>query len=348
MVSVEDSLLERDEHNPFLEPVEDDPFRSGVVFNAAAVKWDDGYLLLVRDQGAPGKLFDGDADLQVHVSEPEQLERWNNYSRSRFERVVLASDGHTVLERSEAPVMLPDSDFDYIGVEDPRATLIPGSDEFAVLYTGLKHRDDPDDGFHYHICLATTKDFHTFDKKGPVDIEGFEGVRNKDAFLFPEKVNGRYAMMHRPNTDLSMHVAYSDDLVHWDDAGIVMEMGTQEWEGEKIGANAPPIPTEHGWLVIYHGVDPEKNYRLGVAMLDADTLECTWRYTEPILSPDMPYEAEGHPTLGVPNVVFSCGAVDAGDKIWIPYGGADTVMCSAWLDKEKVLELYEKDMGIGY
>ena len=100
----------------------------------------------------------------------------------------------------------------------------------------------------------------------------------------------------------------------------------QSWESRKIGVGAPPIKTDRGWLLIYHGVAQDRVYRAGAALLD---LEEPWkiigRSSEPILEPEAEYERVGD----VPNVVFPEGAVIIGDELLVFYGAADTVCCIA-------------------
>ena len=109
------------------------------------------------------------------------------------------------------------------------------------------------------------------------------------------------------------------------DHKVVME-AEQPWEGMKIGAGPPPIKTDAGWLLIYHGVDPDRVYRAGAALLD---LEEPWRViartSKPILEPEEAYEREGD----VPNVVFPEGVAVVGEELLVFYGGADKVCCAA-------------------
>jgi predicted GH43/DUF377 family glycosyl hydrolase len=103
----------------------------------------------------------------------------------------------------------------------------------------------------------------------------------------------------------------------------------------KLGAGGPPIETELGWLVIYHGVDHDKVYRLGVALLDKDDpTKVLNRPREPILTPEEPWELEGD----VPNVVFTCGTAELGDDYLIYYGGADKVIALATANKKGLLD----------
>ncbi len=99
-----------------------------------------------------------------------------------------------------------------------------------------------------------------------------------------------------------------------------------EWEAKKIGAGAPPIKTEEGWLLIYHGKDDENVYRAGAALLDLeDPSKVIARSPEPILEPEEEYERVGD----TPNVVFPEGAIVMGDTLYLYYGAADTCCCLA-------------------
>ena len=109
----------------------------------------------------------------------------------------------------------------------------------------------------------------------------------------------------------------------------------QPWEARKIGAGPPPVRTDKGWLLIYHGVDEDRVYRAGAALLD---LEEPWkviaRTPEPILEPEEEYELVGD----VPNVVFPEGAVVIGDELLVFYGAADKVCCVATAPLEEFIE----------
>jgi len=125
-----------------------------------------------------------------------------------------------------------------------------------------------------------------------------------------------------------------EDLIHWTDHKIIMRPRPGTWESLKIGAGAPPIKTEYGWLLFYHGVDDNRVYRLGVALLDLkDPSKVIKRYDKPVLSPETQWEKEGQ----VPNVVFTCGAVEIDGTYFVfYYGGADTVIGVATISKKEI------------
>jgi len=157
----------------------------------------------------------------------------------------------------------------------------------------------------------------------------------RDTVLFPEKIGGRYAALHRPSAWIGagyptetpgIWFAYLDDLRGTMYGHRLAVKSEQPWEARKIGAGPPPIKTDKGWLLIYHGVNPNREYRAGAALLD---LEEPWkviaRTPEPILEPEEEYERVGD----VPNVVFPEGAVIVGDELLVIYGAADLVCCAA-------------------
>ena len=107
------------------------------------------------------------------------------------------------------------------------------------------------------------------------------------------------------------------------------------WDCQKREAGPPPIKTENGWLLFYHGVSSDRVYRLGIALFELDDpSKLIARQEEPILEPEEKWELEGD----VPNVVFNCGAVEKDGMYFVYYGGADTVMGVATIDKNQALD----------
>jgi len=213
--------------------------------------------------------------------------------------------------RLEQPILKNDIPQEARGPEDPRIVKI--GDTFYMMYTGYGGRFGGD----YRISLATSKNLITWQRSGVMLDE-----TNKDASLFPEKIDGKYLMFHRRPPDIWL--AASDDLVNWDDHRCVMKaVPNSSWENKKIGIGGPPIKTPHGWLLIYHGVSVDHRYSLGIALLDLDDpTKVIARQVEPILEPELDWEINGY----VPNVVFSCGQVVIGGELFVYYGGADTAI----------------------
>mgnify|MGYP000076499174 CR=1 FL=1 len=133
-----------------------------------------------------------------------------------------------------------------------------------------------------------------------------------------------------PGKPLEIWIAYSDDLVHWDASKPIKDLRLEKWSSRAIGIAAPPIKTEEGWLLIFHGVDNQAVYRLGIALLDKNDPSCVLRrQKEPILEPEKEYEQKGKRN----NVVFSCGVCETDRLLYIYYGAADNVIGVATMDK---------------
>jgi beta-1,4-mannooligosaccharide/beta-1,4-mannosyl-N-acetylglucosamine phosphorylase len=204
---------------------------------------------------------------------------------------------------------------------DPRVTEIDGR-FYLTWCTG------------YHgptIGVAFTDDFETFHR-----LENAFLPFNRNGVLFPRKLDGRFALLSRPSD--GGHTAFGDifysespDLVHWGRHRRVLAPIPLTWQATKVGAGPAPIETEHGWLLLYHGVLTSCNgfvYSLGAALLDEEE---PWRVVarsrEYLLAPQREYERVGD----VPNVVFPTAALvdrDA-DHLSLYYGAADTVVCLA-------------------
>ena len=227
---------------------------------------------------------------------------------SRIGYAVSADGVH--FNRLQQPILSPQDEWEAGGVEDPRVTCLADEGRFIMAYTAYS-------GTLWQIALARSQNLITWERMGfPLP-----GERNKDAALFPEKIRGRYCMFHRREPDI--WIAYSDDLLHWDDHQIVMRPRPGAWDGVKIGANGPPLKTEAGWLFFYHGFAEDKVYKLGVALLDLnDPALVLKRQDEPILEPEEKWERHGH----VPNVVFSCANLVVDGTVYVYYGGGDHVI----------------------
>ncbi|MBI5831266.1 MAG: glycosidase [Armatimonadetes bacterium] len=173
---------------------------------------------------------------------------------------------------------------------------------------------------------------------------------DRDVILFPERIDGRYWLLRRPQQMLgvswrtqqpSMWLASSADLAEWTEPELLAEP-KYAWEGGKIGGATPPILTEAGWLVLYHGVeetDPLLRtviYRAGAMLLDRnDPRRILARTPEPLLEPEAYYERTG---LYIPNVVFPTGAVVRDGLLWVYYGVCDTAIALATTPVDVLLD----------
>ena len=303
-------LIERNPNNPILTAA-DWPYHCNTVFNPGATLLPDGTtLLLCRVEDMRG---------HSHLT----------VARSR--------DGVSNWEIDPEPSLVPDVENyseELWGVEDPRITYVPELEQYAVLYTSYS-RGGPG------VSMALTKDFRTYERLGVV-----MPPEDKDAALLPRRIRGEWALIHRPVGFMGAHmwISFSTDLKHWGTHKLMLEARRGAWwDANKIGLCNPPIETERGWLVVYHGVRTTASgslYRLGVALFDLEEPEtCLIRGDEWIMGAEMDYERIGD----VGNVVFPCGhtVLPDGDTLRLYYGGADHCIALAttrlsslldWLD----------------
>lgn len=224
---------------------------------------------------------------------------------------------------------------EYWGIEDARITYVPELEKYAIAYTAYT-RDGPG------VALMLTKDFLDFERFGVI-----MQPEDKDAALLPRRIDGRWALIHRPVSATAAHIwiSYSTDMREWGSAKMILKARFGGWwDANKIGLSPPLIETSQGWLMIYHGVKHNGAgviYRLGLALFDLNDPEhCLKRGSEWIFGPEEPYELHGD----VDKVVFPCGytiAPDA-DTLRIYYGAADSSIALAtgsikeiltWLDE---------------
>jgi predicted GH43/DUF377 family glycosyl hydrolase len=227
--------------------------------------------------------------------------------------------------RLRRPVLEPQDATDSRGVEDPRVLWLDG--RFLMTYTAYG-RQFTGEGQPTHSgggilpMIAFSDNGITWQRLGPI----VRGEDNKDHVLFPRKVNGRYAALHRrwPNVWL----AYSDDLQTWPEADMAMVYGprlneSDAWDSKSVGSNGVPIETEQGWLLLNHGYNEDHVYKFGVILLDlADPTKVIARPKTAVFWPQELWELRGD----VPNVVFSGANPVVGDTVYVYYGGGDHVI----------------------
>jgi len=190
------------------------------------------------------------------------------------------------------------------------------------------------------VGLARTKDLATAERVGLIFSPS-----NKDSALFPRKIDGRWAALHRPDAGGGIEniwIAWSQDLFYWGEPHCVLEEGHgPAWDAVTVGAGPPPIETDLGWLLLYHGVKlygGRRTYRVGAALLDRDEPhKVVCRLNECIFKPTEQYEVAGH----MANVVFPTGTLVRGDELWMYYGAADTSVCLATARLSDILDLFE-------
>jgi len=304
-----ESLFLRHAGNPILT-ADNWPYPVNSVFNAGATLLADGTTLLLC-----------------------RVEDRRGLSHLCAARSANGVDGWVV---DREPTLLPDPNHpeEIWGIEDPRITFVPELGKYVVTYTSFA-RGGPG------VSLALTKDFRTFERVGVVMTP-----EDKDAALLPRRIGGLWALIHRPMTTLGVHmwISYSHDLRFWGNHKLMLLARRGGWwDANKIGLSPPPIETERGWLVLYHGVRHTASgalYRLGLALFDLNEPEkCLLRGESWIFGPEADYERQGD----VRDVVFPCGYTLGadGDAINLYYGAADSCIALArgsvrallaWLD----------------
>ena len=300
------SLFTRYVDNPILT-VHDWPYPINSVFNAGATLLADGSTLLL-----------------CRVEDRRGL---SHLCAARSENGV---DGWKV---DAEPTLLPDAGHpeEIWGIEDPRITYVPELGQYVVTYTSFA-RGGPG------VSLAMTKDFRSFERIGVVMTP-----EDKDAALLPRRIGGLWALIHRPMTTLGVHmwISYSPDLRFWGNHKLMLLARRGGWwDANKIGLSPPPIETDRGWLVLYHGVRHTASgalYRIGLALFDIDEPEkCLLRGESWIFGPEADYERIGD----VRDVVFPCGYTLGadGDAINLYYGAADSCIALARGSVRSLLE----------
>lgn len=231
------------------------------------------------------------------------------------------------------PVQCPD---EWWGIEDPRITFVEELGQYAVAYTAYT-RGGPG------VALALTEDFRTFERCGLI-----MQPHDKDAALLPRRINGNFALIHRPVTSTGAHIWISEspDLRNWGGHRLVLRARRGAWwDANHIGLSPPLIETPAGWLMLYHGVRRTGAgclYRIGAALLDLEHPDRVLRRGRAwLFGPETAYEREGD----VGYVTFPCGYTlgQDGDTLNLYYGAADTCIglatgslkaVLAWLDAE--------------
>ncbi|MDD5457927.1 MAG: glycosidase [Phycisphaerae bacterium] len=297
-------LFERYEGNPILTP-QIWPYAANAVMNPAAIRLDGETLLLVRVEDMRGF---------SHLT------------------VARSKNGFTDWQIDKEPTMLADhsSQEERWGLEDPRIIWLEEQKQYAITYTSFSEGGPL-------VSLAITKNFRTFARLG-----GLLPPEDKDACLFPRRINGRFAMIHRPivRGEAHMWMSFSPDLKHWGDHRLLIMTRHAYWDCHRVGLACQPVETEHGWLLFYHGVRSTTAgaiYRMGLALLDLhDPWKVLRRGDEWILGPREMYERVGD----VGGVVFPTGVTTDMDKdlLHIYYGAADCTVAVATAKFSEVID----------
>lgn len=315
-------------HNPIISP-SFYPWESKATFNPAAVVSNGKVHLLYRAIG------DDDSSVLGYASSFDGLHIEERPTYCAYKR----------------PANKPDKkgpSIDYIsgggwsgGCEDPRLSLI--DDTLYMIYTAF-------DGWSSVRIALTSIPFDDFKKKKwnwkkPVLISPPKEI-NKNWVLFPEKINGKFAIIHSITPEIL--IEYVDDLNEFDGERFIKSFyhnkpkWQHSWDNMVRGVGPTPIKTKLGWLILYHSMDRNdpNRYKLGAMILDEkDPTKILYKLSNPILEPEEDYENNGIAW----GVVYSCGAIIKEDELFVYYGGADKFVCVASMPIDELLEDLKKD-----
>ena len=302
------SLMKRYEGNPVLT-IDDLPVK-GVgyyVFNPGAIKFNGEYLLLVDVFHREGSII-----------------FW----------IARSKDGYNFKfdpEPVDWPEMPADTGWVENGVYDPRITKF--GDNYYIFYGSNNNACGT------RIALVKTRDFVKFEH-----VAVTSELNNRNAALFPEKINGMYCRFERPfhGDEFSpcyMWLSFSKDLEFWGRHRESLKPRPCHWDHQKLGAGAPPIRIKEGWLEIYHGINPSCDgsmYMLFAVILDyKEPWKEIARCKYPILFPETDYEQKGR----VRNVVFTCNALlDDDNTVKVYYGASDTCIALAEAPLDEIVK----------
>lgn len=282
--------------------------------------------------------------------------------------LAISKDGFHFERASDQPAFTPGTNnFDSGCVEDPR--IVKFDHEYYITYAYRPFPPGQYWKFTHDVVkvpaagtdtpaaiaknlgntgLAVTTDFKTFRRLGRLTSPVLD---DRDVILFPEKINGQYVLMHRPKQYTgekygvkypSIWLKFSDDLLDWEnkESHLLLTGIEGTWE-EKIGGSAPPLKTEYGWLVIYHGVENGGlgYYRAGAVLLDlANPLKILSKAPDFILEPEYDYEIEGY----YRGCVFPTGNVIVDNTLYVYYGCADKYIGVATCNLHDFIKRFKK------
>lgn len=303
--------LQRVKENPILTP-SSQPWDNFLVFNPAVFYFNNKIHLLYRAMGK------GDRMSRLGLAEST-----DGIHFTRKNNPVYYGGGH---------------DEEKLGVEDPRVVKI--DDTYYIIYTAVSEDLESEVNPKWaeqivkkpRVAASTTKDWINF-----LDYDVIlPHLDAKNATLFPKKVNDEYWILFRSGGGAT-YLANSPYIKFWPEQYPVFDKRPGQWDSARVGIGAQPIETEKGWLLFYHGIDNKNIYRLGIMFLDHDDpRKVIYRSTNPVLEPEKDYEKTGF----IPNVVFTCGAIEKDDQYLVYYGACDEVICVATIEKKLVLDLF--------
>jgi predicted GH43/DUF377 family glycosyl hydrolase len=308
--------------NPLLPPG-DNAWEAAAVMNPAAIQHDGKTHLFYRAIGIDGVSRIGYASSESGIDFSNRLP-YPVFSHANLPDIAW--------EKQQFSPEQYGSGGSWGGAEDPRAVLIKG--RVYITYNAFEGWDS----LRVAFTSITEDDLKAknwrFSK--PIYLSP-KGERNKNWTLFPEKIDGKFVMlhnMHGENPD-SVRIEYIDNLDTFDSENNSIESpdpnalpdAPVSWHQRMRSIGPPPIKTDKGWLVLYHAMDENKSrYKLGAMLLDLkNPSKIIARSTKPILEPEGQFENGGIK----PGIVYACGAVVVDGMLQVYYGGADNFVCMA-------------------
>lgn len=338
-------------------------WETGVTFNAAAFYLPSTpqnqpiirALLPMRPAGDP--LLD-DGLVAIHYRARPEQDPGSDFGRSFIGLAVFTPDLE-LLYRYQEPVLFPSGEadgYDSLGVEDPRVHVFEG--QFVMVYCGVQ--PDPVHTWRANLCMAASSNLLNWQKCGVMPGE-LNRLNNKDGVLFPDKIDGKYYLLHRPFGEDMPRAEYSIDLASadsldgpWRDHGeILRAFPNPRMSSSWVGAGSLPIRIgEKRYLHIQHTGNyinqTDREYDLTAAIFDFNQLDLADPRTlvtsrlEPLMVPETPAELRSRSQLQVGSVLFTCGSYEYKEWIYIIYGGADTYTLAARVKKADLLAAMEE------
>lgn len=319
--------------NPIISPIYDNDWENEGTFNPAAFIDDNKKIhILYRALGSEGISRIGYAE----VNDDNAFIIDDRIGYPIYHTEITERPERTPLEYS--PLYYA-SGGGWGGCEDPRAVIIDGI--VYVTYVAFE-------GWHSVRIALTSISLSDFKKrkwnwKKPIFLSP-KGEVHKNWVIFPEKINGKYAVLHSISPEIK--IDYLENLWNFKEIKIKSKApgGGRKghWDNKMRGAGPPPLKTNLGWLVLYHAMDekdPDK-YKMGAMILDyKNPTKVLYRSIAPILEPTEHYENHGKP-----GVIYASGAVIKDDNLYVYYGGGDRVVCAMKTELNELLE-FLKDHG---
>ena len=329
-------IIEKSTANPIIKPIVQNTWECCGTFNPTAVNIDGNIHILYRAIGGDGGSVIGYALSKNGITIDERLSYPIYKPTGEFELRV------SKMSQPLFPYSSGDNYDCWGGCEDPRVTKIDNM--LYMIYTAFNGIHPP--------CVAMTsikvQDF--LDRKWtkwkkPILLSP-KNQMHKNWVIFPEKINGKYAILH--SITPTIQIAYLDSL-DFDESPNIQSKYVQVknkgvWDTVIRGVGPAPLKIDEGWLIFYHAINEKEpaKYKIGAMILDyKNPTKILYKSTFPIIEPDQKYENEG--CKG--GIVYACGATIKDDNLILYYGGADTVVCVASCNLKKFVQQIKDNNG---